>query len=107
MMKKSVSLFLSLVLLLSLATGVYGAPMGDREAEPETYTGTLSDSTDLLFEFDNREKDQARYKGAAYGGYNFDQETKGYWATAYNGSATALKPRSSRVTIQSTLQMQT
>ena len=89
MLKKLISMILVLASLLSLVPGAFGAPAGEAEAKPEAYSGILSDSTDLLFEFDNREKDQTRYKGAAYGGLNYDQEKNGYWATAYNGSYTA------------------
>ena len=89
MLKKLISMILVLASVLSLVPGAFGAPAGEAEAKPEAYSGTLSDSTDLLFEFDNREKDQTRYKGAAYGGLNYDQEKNGYWATAYNGSYTA------------------
>ena len=88
-MKKLFCFFLSLVLLLSATSTTFGVSVSTEEAETDSYAGTLSESTDLLFEFDNRETDQARYKGAAYGGRNYDQETDGYWATAYNGSYTA------------------
>ena len=86
--RKLLSLILSFVVLCSGVLPVFGAGTGDREASVRSYTGTPGD-TDLLFEFDNRTKDQERYAGAAYGGYNFDRETEGYWATAYNGSYTA------------------
>ncbi|MBR4308609.1 MAG: phosphodiester glycosidase family protein [Oscillospiraceae bacterium] len=89
MMKKFLACLLTLAVLLSLVPTVWAAPGGEREEGAEAYSGTLDNSTDLLFEFDNRAEDQQRYKGAAYGGLNYDQETNGYWATAYNGSYTA------------------
>ena len=57
-MKKIVSLMLVLVLVISFVPEALGAAVGDREAVSESYTGAVADSTDLLFEFDNREKDQ-------------------------------------------------
>lgn len=47
--------------LLSVASGVFGGLIQGREEHVKPYTGTLNDSTELLFEFDNRAKDQARY----------------------------------------------
>ena len=89
MRKKFLAYLLTLAVLLSLVPAVWAAPVGEREEGADSYSGTLDNSTDLLFEFDNRTEDQQRYKGAAYGGLNYDQESNGYWATAYNGSYTA------------------
>ena len=89
MMKKLLSFLLILGMLVSLMPTVWGAPVQGREESVESYNSTLTDTTDLLFEFDNRDKDKERYKAAAYGGLNYDQETNGYWATGYNGSNTA------------------
>lgn len=89
MVRKIVSFLLVLAILLPTVSGVLGTSMQGREETVKSYTGKLNDSTDLLFEFDNREKDQTRYQGASYGGFNYDQEANGYWATAYNGSSTA------------------
>ena len=89
MMKKVFALLLCLAILTALVPSAFALPKGEREESAQLYNGTVSSSTDLLFEFDNRAADQARYQGAAYGGRNYDQETNGYWATAYNGSYTA------------------
>ena len=89
MIRKMLSLFLILAVLLSVMPAALAAPVQGREESVESYSSTLSDTTDLLFEFDNRDKDKERYKGAAYGGLNYDQESNGYWATGYNGSNTA------------------
>ncbi len=89
MMKKLLSLLLILGVLLSVMPAAWGAPVQGREESVESYNSTLSETKDLLFEFDNRDKDKERYKGAAYGGLNYDQESNSYWATGYNGSNTA------------------
>ena len=89
MYKKLIATALILAMLLSLMPTANAAPVDVGALSTNSYPGTLSDTSDLLFEFDNREKDQQRYKNAAYGGLNFDQETNGYWATGYNGSYTA------------------
>ena len=89
MIKRGISLLLILALLFFCVPTVLGAKVQEREEGVASYNSTLSDATDLLFEFNNGEKDQKRYEGAAYGGYNFDEPTNGYWATGYNGSYTA------------------
>ena len=89
MIRKMLSLLLILAVLLSVIPAALAAPVQGREENVESYNSTLSETKDLLFEFDNRDKDKERYKGAAYGGLNYDQETNGYWATGYNGSNTA------------------
>ncbi len=35
----------------------------------------------LFFDYSNTSADQSRYGGTAYGGYQFDKASKGYWAT--------------------------
>ncbi|MBP3413390.1 MAG: hypothetical protein J6K89_09050, partial [Oscillospiraceae bacterium] len=42
----------------------------------------------MLFDFSNTAEDQARYKGAFYGGYQFDKASQGHWAT-YETSTTS------------------
>ena len=86
MLKRTICTLIVFAMLFSFASHANAAPVDVGEISPDVYSGTLSSSTDLLFEFDNRAKDKERYTGAAYGGYNFDQETNGYWATAYNES---------------------
>ena len=88
MTRKTFALLLCLAMLIGLIPNAFALPTSQRDESGRLYSGTPSDS-DLLFEFDNRAADQTRYQGAAYGGRNYDQETNGYWATAYNGSYTA------------------
>ncbi|MBP3413089.1 MAG: phosphodiester glycosidase family protein, partial [Oscillospiraceae bacterium] len=43
----------------------------------------------LLFDFDNSRQARERYDTLPYGFLNFDRSSNGYWATAYNSSASA------------------
>jgi len=76
------------LLIFSLIPLIGAKGVGEVEAEPAAFGGTLNNTTDLLFDFSNNEAAQTRYKGSAYGGYNFDKETNGYWATGYNTNKT-------------------
>ena len=77
---------LTLVMLLSLLPAAGAKPLTTDEVGTQAFGGTLNTQTDLLFDFSNKTTDQTRYKSSAYGGYNFDQESNGYWATGYNDS---------------------
>ncbi len=80
------SWILALSMMLSLLPTVGAKPLTEPETDTAAFGGTLNTQTDLLFDFSNKTTDQTRYKNSAYGGYNFDQESKGYWATGYNDS---------------------
>ncbi|MBQ2446376.1 MAG: phosphodiester glycosidase family protein, partial [Oscillospiraceae bacterium] len=88
MKKRRFLVLLICLMLLSLLPTVGARPAGDSEASVSAFGGTLNNSTDLLFDFSNNDAAKTRYQGSAYGGYNFDQETNGYWATGYNGTKT-------------------
>ena len=44
-------------------------------------TKTTAISQSLFFDYSNTSADQTRYGGTAYGGYQFDKASNGYWAT--------------------------
>ena len=97
------SLLLAFLLLVSLIPVAAAKPANEIEATTDSYTGTLNTGTDLLFDFSNNTDAQTRYKSSAYGGYNFDQESKGYWATGYNGSKTAYSISNANGTLRLTV----
>ena len=80
MLKKLCSFFVALVLLLQLVPFGFAArtEIGQTEGT-ESFSGTHSASTDLLFDFSNNSAAQTRYASSAYGKHNFDQETNGFW----------------------------
>jgi len=86
-MKKTIALLLTLLLFVQLLPMTLAASKETDEGT-SAFSGSLSTSQDLLFDFSNNAAAQTRYKSSAYGGYNFDQETNGYWATGYNGTNT-------------------
>ena len=86
MKKRLFAMVLALVMVLSQIPAVGAQKAQTAETDTAAFTGTLNTSTDLLFDFSNNDAAKTRYKSSAYGGYNFDQETNGYWATGYNDS---------------------
>ena len=86
MRKRLLSIALVLIMVLSLLPSVGAKEAGSIEVSTAAFSGTLNTSTDLLFDFSNNDAAKTRYKSSAYGGYNFDQESNGYWATGYNDS---------------------
>jgi len=54
---------------------------------PREYAPSVLACESLFFDFSGDEASVLRYQSNAYGGYNFDQETSGYWATSANGGA--------------------
>ena len=101
MLKKCFAIFLVLACLFQLApfAGAARASNGIEEGT-DAFSGTPSQTTDLLFDFSNNDAAKTRYKSAAYGGYNFDQESNGYWATGYNGSTSAYSISNSNGTLR-------
>ena len=88
MKQRIMASILVFLLVFSLVPLMGAKEAREVEAEPAAFGGTLNNSTDLLFDFSNNDAAVTRYKGAAYGGYNFDKETNGYWATGYNTNKT-------------------
>ncbi len=86
MKKRILALILAFIMIFSLIPLVGAKSIVNTEEAPAAFGGSLNTTTDLLFDFSNKTADQTRYKASAYGGYNFDQETNGYWATGYNNS---------------------
>ena len=79
---------LVILMVFSMLPTVGAKIVGEIETDTAAYGGTLNNTTDLLFDFSNNADAQARYKSSAYGGYNFDKESNGYWATGYNTNKT-------------------
>ena len=88
MKKRFTAGILAFLMLLSLLPAAAAKSVDTPVESISAFSGNLNTQTDLLFDFSNKEADQTRYNTAAYGKYNFDTETNGYWATGYNGSKT-------------------
>ncbi|MBR6825758.1 MAG: hypothetical protein IKM59_04340, partial [Oscillospiraceae bacterium] len=88
MKQRTLIALLALVMIFSLLPRAAAKNVIEKEEGTAAFGGSLNTSTDLLFDFANSAADQTRYKSSAYGGYNFDKESNGYWATGYNGTKT-------------------
>ena len=54
---------------------------------PVSAAPSSQNSSELYFDFDNSVEALNRYSAVAYGNYNFDKSTEGYWATSANGGS--------------------